>query len=241
MGKTHFFLSGKGGIGKSFAASILVQHFQSDKKIVLCMDNDPGRTGLSNYQAYQSKNYNYYEKDTSDPRSTQSLFKDILSDNDCAEIVVDSSNASFLAICQYLKESNFLEEYQAKGNSVYLHSNIVGDASCEASLSSFRALMENYPSIPVVVWLNEYFGKIRIEGEIFEKSRFFNEYRNRIHGVIQFGPFMTDQYEGDTRRMLIDYQTFEQAIENIDYGHMCRARLRDVWDGLNAQLYRLDI
>ena len=37
MAKVHMILQGKGGVGKSFIASILAQHYYAKKKNVLCM------------------------------------------------------------------------------------------------------------------------------------------------------------------------------------------------------------
>ena len=41
MANVHMILQGKGGVGKSFIASLLAQHKIADHKSILCIDTDP--------------------------------------------------------------------------------------------------------------------------------------------------------------------------------------------------------
>ena len=51
----HLSLQGKGGVGKSLAASILAQYFIARGKPVRCVDSDPVNKTLSQYAALQAE------------------------------------------------------------------------------------------------------------------------------------------------------------------------------------------
>lgn len=241
MGKTHFFLSGKGGIGKSFAAFLLAQHYLSRGKIVQCIDTDPMKTGIVKYDALDTKHIDIFCKDPTSSNSLKSLFSSILSADKDSEIVMDCSNASFLTLCRCLKENHYLDEMVSLGKTPFLHSVIVGGASSKESLSSFKALMDNFPNVPAVIWLNDYFGDIRIDGETFENTRFFLDYADRIHGIVQFGPSRNEVLKYDINRMLADNLTFKEATTTSDYFVMTKSRLGMGWRKLDANISQLSI
>ena len=50
MKQIHFILQGKGGVGKSFIASLLAQYLRDRKNgQVVCFDTDPVNPTLSRY------------------------------------------------------------------------------------------------------------------------------------------------------------------------------------------------
>ena len=49
-GAVHFVLQGKGGVGKSFVASILGQYFRERNKNVNCVDTDPVNQTFAQYR-----------------------------------------------------------------------------------------------------------------------------------------------------------------------------------------------
>ena len=51
----HLSLQGKGGVGKSLAASVLAQYFRARAKPVRCIDTDPVNKTLSQYEALHAK------------------------------------------------------------------------------------------------------------------------------------------------------------------------------------------
>ena len=50
-GSIHLSLQGKGGVGKSFAASVLAQYFQARDKPLRCIDTDPVNKTLTQFEA----------------------------------------------------------------------------------------------------------------------------------------------------------------------------------------------
>ncbi|KLN60996.1 hypothetical protein WH96_11265 [Kiloniella spongiae] len=140
MGTTHFFLNGKGGVGTSYAASILAQHYIARNKRVLCVSTEPCGGNLRRYEAFNTKWFDIYCEDSSNPKSIDNLFKQILQMDDDAEVIVDCGSTSYLSICQALKAKGFLDEAQSFGKRILLHSIIIGGPSCVETLNSYKSL-----------------------------------------------------------------------------------------------------
>ncbi|WP_085902503.1 hypothetical protein [Kiloniella majae] len=236
MGTIHFFLNGKGGVGTSFTASLLTQHYIARNKKVLCVSTEPGGGTLSRYQVFHTKWFDIYCDDPADPKSIDSLFNMILRTDDETEVIVDCGSRSYLCICEALKEKGFLDEARSFGKRTLLHSIIVGGASEAEALNSYRSLMDNFPDSHVMIWLNGYFGEILIDEQNFESTRFYSHYEDRIDGLIPLGPERGDLMAHDINRMLCDYFTFQEAITTSDYYILTKSRLNMFWRDLNAKL-----
>ena len=53
--KVHFVLQGKGGIGKTFVASLLAQYYRERARSFACLDTDPVNGSLSELQALDAR------------------------------------------------------------------------------------------------------------------------------------------------------------------------------------------
>ncbi len=236
MGTTHFFLNGKGGVGTSYTASLLAQHYIARNKRVLCVSTEPCGGNLRRYEAFNTKWFDIYCEDSSNPKSIDSLFKQILQMDDDAEVIVDCGSTSYLSICQVLKAKGFMDEAQSFGKRILLHSIIVGGASCIEALNSYKSLLDNFPDSRTIVWLNKYFGEVRIDGQKFEDTKFYAHYSDRIDGIIPLGPEKDGPMAYDINRMLCDYLTYQEAITTSDYYVITKSRLNMAWRDLNAKL-----
>ena len=52
-----------------------------------------------------------------------------------------------------------------------LHTVVTGGQSILDTMNGLQALLVNFPDAPVVVWLNECFGKVEMEGDSVEDSK----------------------------------------------------------------------
>ena len=64
----HFILQGKGGVGKSYIASLLAQYYwQRDGKKPVCIDTDPVNSTFASYSAYDVELLDIMEENDIDP------------------------------------------------------------------------------------------------------------------------------------------------------------------------------
>ena len=52
MATVDLILQGKGGVGKSYIASLLAQHYRARNLTPICIDTDPVNQTFSGYRAY---------------------------------------------------------------------------------------------------------------------------------------------------------------------------------------------
>ena len=82
MKDIHFIVQGKGGVGKSFIASLLAQFFSKNKQ-VLCFDTDPVNQTFSRYKALNVKTIDILDEHNNiDSGKFDVLMNTLLSDED---------------------------------------------------------------------------------------------------------------------------------------------------------------
>lgn len=76
--RAHFILQGKGGIGKSFVASLIAQFYTAKGAPVRCIDTDPLNGTLSGYKKLQAKRINIVENNRVHARLFDDMMEEIL-------------------------------------------------------------------------------------------------------------------------------------------------------------------
>jgi len=91
-------------------------------------------------------------------------------------------------------------------------------------MNGLQALTVNFPDVPVVVWLNDYFGKTEMNGILVEDSKVIQNAEN-IHAFIRLKELQKDTFGHNFARMLKERKTFREALASTDFTIMCRQRL----------------
>lgn len=55
MSTVHLTLQGKGGVGKSFVSSLIIQHQTEKGRPVVCVDTDPVNATMAGYRAFAAR------------------------------------------------------------------------------------------------------------------------------------------------------------------------------------------
>ena len=95
-------------------------------------------------------------------------------------MIVDNGASSFLALNSYIKENEVLGILTDSGHSVYFHSVITGGQAVADTALGLRSLALGFPGAPIVVWLNPYFGEIRLDDRPFEEFKVYQELSGRF-------------------------------------------------------------
>src|SRR5690349_9046514 len=93
-GAVHLSLQGKGGVGKSFIASILAQYLGHKGQGVHCVDTDPVNQTFSQYSALQVCQLKLLSEGRIDPRAFDLLMEQLLTED--TVFVVDSGASTFV-------------------------------------------------------------------------------------------------------------------------------------------------
>jgi len=226
---SHFIMQGKGGVGKSLTSSILMQYFLKQGLEVSGYDTDPVNSSLARYEALDVTVIDIMEDADIDPGRFDQLIGRIAGGRANSHAVVDIGASCFVSLGNYLKKYDALKVLQQQGHTVYIHTIIVGGANLVDTLSNMESLVNHFP-VPVVVWLNPFFGPIK-NGELeFEDFPVYQEVEASLHGIVRMPQFKTDLFGRDISDMLAQHLTFEEAAEHTEYLMMQRHRLKMVWN-----------
>src|SRR5437667_1919488 len=109
----HLALQGKGGVGKSFIASVLTQYFLNRGHRVQCIDTDPVNHTLSQYKGLPVKLLKLLHGSRIDERKFDALLDTFLKED--ATFVVDNGASTFIAFWDFMLGSKALANLSEAG------------------------------------------------------------------------------------------------------------------------------
>src|SRR5580704_9728711 len=179
----HLTLQGKGGVGKSLIASVLAQYFREHGRDVRCIDTDPVNRTLAQYSALGADRLNLRdEHNRIDQRAFDTLMERFL--NEDATFVVDNGASTFLPLWHYLLENNALDYLNKNGWRVYVHTVITGGQALLDTLNGFHELAQTTSERNIVIWVNEYFGRVEADGKKFSEMAAYRENAEKVCGAV---------------------------------------------------------
>lgn len=235
MSDIHFILQGKGGVGKSLISSILFQYLKQKNISVSGIDTDPVNSTFSNYKNLSVKRLEIMNGDDVDTRRFDELVESILLKEDNGHIVVDNGAATFIPFCSYLKENNAFSLLKDAGHKVWLHSVITGGQAIDDTLAGLSTLAQVFYDVPIVVWLNRYFGDITASGKSFDQFKIYKDHGSKFHAVIEIPIKKQATFGKDLEDLFSKRETFETAL-NSDLPIMVRQRLKTFWNELQIEV-----
>ena len=156
-----------------------------------------------------------------------------------ATFVVDNGASTFLPLWHYLLENSALEYLRQSGRRVYVHTVITGRQALLDTLNGFHELAQTTQDRNVVVWINEYFGRVEAEGKTSSEMTTFRDNSAKVCGAIVFTKRNQDTFGRDLEEMIAAKLTFEEAIRSAPVSIMAKQRLRIVQRDLLEQLDRV--
>lgn len=232
--QVHFILQGKGGVGKSLIASFIAQYFRSAGADVKGIDTDPVNQTFTNYKKLNAQHIKIMEGSKIDERNFDMLMERLLSEDGI--FVVDNGSSSFVPLSNYLIENNAMEMLTEAGRQVFIHCVVTGGQALFDTLSGFVALAEQTPQKNIVVWINEYFGSIEMEGKIFTEMKAYRDHSGKVHGIVRIAKRNPDTFGKDIELMASNKLTFAEAVESPTFVLMAKQRIKTVQKDINTQL-----
>ena len=237
MKQLHLTLQGKGGVGKSFVAALLAQHFQDRGANLTCIDTDPVNATFLGYEAFNTQRLELLDdSENVNARGFDELIEIVMSAEDDSVFVIDNGASSFIPLVSWLVENdviNFLKEADVE---VIFHSVITGGQALVDTTTGLDKLLTNFPDSEVVVWKNEFFGKTEHKGKTFEQSRLFENHQDHIRALIAIPLRRKETFAFDLNQILEKKMTFAEAANDPSLNIMARQRLTMIWRDLNAQI-----
>lgn len=226
MAKIHMILQGKGGVGKSFVAATMAQYLQDEGEAPLCIDTDPVNSTFAGYSAFDVKRIELMDGTEIDPRRFDELIEMVAPLGPDDLVVIDNGAASFVPLADYLVTCDVPKMLKDMGHEVVLHSVITGGQAQNDTMHGLASLLDGFPSVASVVWLNPYFGQVEIKGKRFRDMPIYTEYKERIRAVVDLPEFSSKLIGRDVEELLKSRRTFREGVEDASLPIMERQRLK---------------
>ncbi len=236
-GSIHLSLQGKGGVGKSLIASILAQYFRQKGRDVQCIDTDPVNQTLAQYRALRAQHLELLQDGQVDQRRFDVLLERILTEE--AVFVVDSGASTFIPLWNYLLENDVMQVLRQARKRLYVHTVVTGGQALLDTLKGFRSLAESTSDRNLIVWINEYFGRVEYAGKAFEQMQAYELSKEKVFGSVQITKRNNDTFGRDIHDVITSKLTFDEAIRDGAFSLMAKQRLRVVQRDLFEQIDRL--
>ncbi len=230
----HISLQGKGGVGKSLISAILSQYLLSKGQDVQGIDADPVNQTLAEYRGLVVNRLNLLKEGSVDQREFDLLMERFLTES--GTFVVDTGASTFIPLWHYVLENQALEYLRERGKRVFIHSVVTGGQSLNDTLSGFEQLAETTREKNLVIWLNEYFGPVLLDGAPFREMAVCKKHANKVHGSVAIVRRTADTFGRDVEEMICQKMTFEEALNGSGFTIMAKQRLRVVQRDLFEQL-----
>jgi len=235
----HLSLQGKGGVGKSLAASILAQYFHARGKEIRCIDTDPVNRTLFQYKRLDVTRLELLRYGRIDPRGFDTLMETLLTEN--TTFVVDNGASTFIPLWNYILENNVVDVLTAAGKRLFVHTVITGGQALLDTLHGFKSLADSTSDRNIIVWLNEYFGRIESDGKRFEEMGAYRESEPKIFGSVQLVKRNQDTFGRDLEEVISRKLTLGEAIKDGPFSIMTKQRLKVMQRDWFEQLDQLEL
>jgi hypothetical protein len=235
----HLSLQGKGGVGKSLVASILAQYFEHRGRNVQCIDTDPVNHTLSQYKALRPQRLELLREGGIDQRGFDALMERLLTED--GTFVVDNGASTFIPLWNYILENNVVGILQEAGRKLYVHTVITGGQALLDTLNGFKSVTGSTSERNVIVWLNEYFGRIERDGKRFEEMAAYAASEDKVFGSVHLIKRNQDTFGRDLEEVISRKLTLEEAIRDGSFSIMTKQRLKVVQRHWFEQLDTLSI
>lgn len=241
--------SGKAGVGKSFAASMLAQRLEDLGLGPLCLDVDGAHSTLSGYSGLNvrpvivtttssGKRNGNTVRDVDIGRFDDVVeeIADVVSEEAIQSVVVDIGASISVQMRAYLLKYGVPRLLRKIHAEIVAHVVIVGGESIESHLDGLLELLESkaFQDVPFVIWLNPYFGAIEYDGARFEDLAVFREHQERYLGLVYMPAMDELTHKTAHRHMLAERLTFSELLEEGRLKLMERGRL----NALREEMFR---
>lgn len=223
----HWILQGKGGVGKSFIATLLSQFLkEKNNSFPTCIDTDPVNASLFQFKQFETIRLDVMDGDDINPRRFDEIIE--LINQTEKDVIVDNGASSFIALSSFLLSNQIFELLKELNFNVLIHTVIVGDQSLRHTMNYFAQMIQQFENVNFVIWLNRYFGEISHEGKTFEQFKIYQDNKEKILGIVNIPVFKEATHGHDLAEILKANELLDEGINNPKYSIVMRQRLKIV-------------
>lgn len=239
MAKINIVFTSKGGVGKTTACAYIIQKLRAEGKTVYAYDTDPSNATLTAYQGLEAEHINIMKGDRIDQAKFDHLINTCVAYKEDDYVVIDVGSSNFIELSSYLHSQALIDTLAEMDHEVTLHVLVKSGAEQDDTILSLDDIMKAFgeTAAKVIVWLNEYYGKIEYDGKTFEEMKVFKNHKGNIDGIIKIQPpKVPDTYGVDLARMLKEKLTFDEVAASSDWFWLNKKRIADMKEDIFAAI-----
>jgi CobQ/CobB/MinD/ParA nucleotide binding domain len=224
----QFIVSPKGGVGKSGVAALLAGYCADHGLDLSCIDADPTIKTFATFKRFNAERVQGLIDDDNevDARAFDGVVEKLIKERKKIH-VVDTGSSGFVVIMNYLIMGDILEILRKKGKKIYFHIPIVGGQAQEESIFGMENIIRQIPDfVKVIVWINEYNFKVKIDGKGFLESPLYAKYKPRILAAVTQAKLPANTFGADMTHMLKSHMSFSEAVISSEFSFAAQGRLR---------------
>jgi hypothetical protein len=222
----HFVLQAKGGIGKSFVATLLAQHLINETGAARCFDTDQENTTFGHYAALAVRHIALTDSSRLiNPKRFDTLMETLLTEE--GNFVIDTGANTFSNLLAYMVENEVFPLLNSARKTTYVHTIVGGGDTLADTANGFYAIAQKVPGTRIVLWLNEHFGEIKTaEGKPFIETQAYRQSAARLTGTVTLFRRNAATFGEDIRKLNTKRHTIAQALASNEYTLMEKQRIR---------------
>ena len=236
MAKLNCVLGGKGGVGKSIVANLLAQYHIGQGHSVHCFDTDSKHWSLSKYDALNAVMANIMDGDQIDLDGMNTWITAMMNFDEDDICVIDCGTFNFVTLVLELESMDFLKLCSEMDDQMIIHAVLMQGPDIETQLEELQELLERFQGAEFVVWKNEHFQPISLNGSDLEQSRLFVDHRETLNKIIT----IPHQSCARTARILADvynsHMTFDEVLGTSRIPIYSRSIIHRYWKRLQGEI-----
>ena len=231
----NIIAQGKGGVGKTFVSTQIAQYYSDNGVESLNIDTDPVNSTFQSFERLNVKHIDLLIDNNVNARKFDEMMELILESE--TNVVIDNGASSFIPLLAYFIENNVFEIFRDCDADILFHTIIMGGQSLDDTINGLVQITEKIPDyVNLIVWLNEYNGKIQIDGKGFESFKVYKNLQNRIQQLIVIEERTRETFGEDIKNMLELKKTYNEILSGSEFGIMQRQRIKTVQKSIYDQL-----
>lgn len=214
----HFILQGKGGIGKSYVATVLTQFWMDRNIPVSGIDLDPTNPTFGEFESLPVERINLLNDAGQIDTQKFAVFSEkLLNYPNETEIIVDCGASAYIPTTQFLEQMQFIDWAKSFNKTVYIHTILKGGGELLDTMLSCSDLFERFQDCKFIIWLNESKQPVLFKEKSFVDGPFYKKNQKRILDVIPLPEYTSGFFKGDIDKMIEQRLTFKEAIEGDEF------------------------
>lgn len=219
----HVFMQGKGGVGKSFCANMLMQYMIEQGMSVIGLDSDPSNQTLASFKGLDVTVMDIIENQDNVQIGALDKLIEIISLYNGSTSSDDTSGILDVGSSNYIQTLNYLSSKRLGGLSilqdglnirVVFHVPIIGGEAYDDCWSNFNEMCFNFPNCDFVLWINNYPNRVFNSTLTLEKQKEYIANQDRVKGIVDL-PLFEPTTDGKSLRLILNKNLTFAEVANL--------------------------